>query len=322
MKNSQKARKTPARSELHNAITTALKPIPPGLTLVCVRDPTQLAQVRNTMTHEALKKSTVFDVPMPDVTGVLSLHAGPARRVEHAQALAEANGSRKNGIKHKQQLIEAPNSLDWTSDEGLAVVCRIIKNAKGWVMVEQPVRAAISPYQEFGLSKIDAVAKEHGVWVMLFTVQPISKMAELSKHCADYFDVTPCEPDPGFNMAFAVECADANFSGELNIGKVMCCVGNGDGKFIRRYRPFIAPDRRTRLMAMLRKDKKKTLDDIGQIVGLSKSQVSRILSKVPPIKGSKLTKDELRSWLQSCGIDPDNPEPDDSDHDADDQEIE
>jgi hypothetical protein len=205
MKILQEAKSAEAKSQNLNGpepLTTELTPISAGLTLFFVRDPSQLPSFRYIMTHAALKKIAVFDLLMPDVPCVLSLHAGPAHRIAMAQVLASLNRATKTGIKHRHQTIRARNYFDWTSPEGSAELCQIIETANGWVIVEQPVLEAESPCQESGLTKIHAVAKEHGVWVMLFIAQPNGKMAELSKHCGDDTAIMPGEPDSNFSMVF------------------------------------------------------------------------------------------------------------------------
>ncbi len=294
--------------EKRKQIGTPLSVIQPGLTITCVRDHKQLAQVRNTMTHEAVKMSTRLVVPMPALARVLSLHAGHGRCAESAKLLAAANRPANKDVEHLHRSFEAHGGMDWTSSEGLAVLLPIIKKSKGGcIAIEQPINDGASSIQEFGLGRISAAAKEHDVLVMLFAAHPDGRKADLSKYCSEYFDAAPCQPDPGFNIAFSIECADVNNSGELDVGKVMCCVKLVDGKFKRRYRPFISADGRTRLMAMLREDSTKTLQEIGDTVGLSKSQVSRILAKVPRIGCGRLSKGDLNKWLDACGIDPDEP---------------
>ena len=181
-------------------LTTALTPISAGLSLILVRDPSQLPSFRYIMTHAALKKSTAFGLLMPDVPCVLSLHARPAHRIAMAQVLASLNRETKTGIKHRHQTIKASNHFDWTSYAGSAVLCPIIEKAKGWVIVEQPVLEAESCSREAGLSKIHAVAKEHGVWVMLFITNTSSKMGKLSDSRRGHMIYTDCEPDSEYSM--------------------------------------------------------------------------------------------------------------------------
>ena len=139
----------------------------------------------------------------------------------------------------------------------------------------------------------------------------------------------PCEPNPGFDEAFVLSCPELASPLNPGSGKVLCCVRLGDGGLETEIMPYVADDLKTRLMAIL-KANEWSLEQIGNLVGLNKSNVSRKLRMVSGAVPDGWDDDMLAEWLEACDLDPIEEEEsseidsvdDDDDDDADEDDGE
>lgn len=286
-----------------NPIMAAISPIKPGSTIVCIRDASQVAQVRNTLTRSAEIKSKRIGLPMPDAEAILSLYSGNHRQLEQARALTLANMPIKNPVRLEYQVCGTRDGFDWFGDEGLSVLLPIINAAKGWVTLEQQLVSPILPSIVDGLSRVRHAAQQAGVWVMLFVVCAESyEKSGLHELCDEYLEVSPCEPDPGFEIAFSIDCVNLRNLNPLGIGKTMCSVKLVNGVYRRTYTPFVSSSQETRMMSFMR-GQEMTFEEIGKIFDKDKSTVQRRLKGLKSPKCEKLEDGWLEKYLEFSNLD-------------------
>ena len=154
-----------------------------------------------------------------------------------------------------------------------------------------------------GLLRIRQAALKRKMRGMLIVMNPHPLDSTTFSRIADeYFEVTACEPDPGWDEAIVIDCVALTRGLGHAAGKVMCLAKHVEGRYVTQIVPFVSASAKTRLMAILRA-MGKTLEQIGKLVALDKSGVSRHLQGIRSIPDSKLSKDELECWFEAYGID-------------------
>ncbi len=286
-------------SAVKNHLVPLISPIPLGLTIVSIREASLTPHVRNTFEQLALTGSTKLGIPMSKVKEVLSLYSGNVRQLEQAMALKNANVPPKKPVKHNFRACGSREGFDWFSDEGFCVLEPIIKEADGWLTLEQcsvgPVTVSIAD----GLFRIRNAAQQAGVWVMVFLVcQEGYEKSRLHEFCDEYIEVSPCEPDIGGETAFSIDCVGLRNLNPLGIGITMCSVKLSEGQFRRRYTPYISSNLETRVMWILR-GQGKTLEEIGSLLQKNRSSVLRRLQGLPTPKPVNMADRWLERYLDS-----------------------
>lgn len=292
-------------SKVSNPAVDAMTPIPQGLTIVSIRAASLLPQVRNAITRLALARSGKLGLPMPPVKAVLSIYSGNVRRLEQAKALAAANmpiKTKARKVRHDFSSCGTRDGFNWCSDEGLCVLQPIIENAEGWVTLEQQISGPVTAPLADGLFRIRSAAQQAGVWVMLFLVCPDGyEKSRLHEFCDEFIEVAPCEPDPGYELAFSIDCVGLRYLNTLGLGKTMCNVKLSKGVFNRTYDQFISSDKKTRVMWILR-GHGKTLEEIGGIVNKNKSSVFHRLEGLPVPRYVDMGSDWLKKYLEPSQV--------------------
>jgi DNA-binding transcriptional ArsR family regulator len=237
---------------------------------------------------------------MPSVTAMLSLYSCNSRALEQAKLLDSANPPSKRDIRHEFKVIGSRDGFDWCSVEGLASLLPIIESASGiWVFAEQKITEILSSQFASGLLNISNAAKLAGAWFMLFTVfTNRTKVADLRQLCDEYIEVTACEPDPHCYTAFAFDCVDLRALNAHGIGKIMCSVKLKDGVIRRTFSPFVSSELQKRAIWALR-GQQRSLEEIGKMLGMNKSTVSRHLLGLPPCHAQERDDGWLRDYLQT-----------------------
>lgn len=292
--------KLPSTTSQINQLQSQLSPIPQGLTIVNFRDASIAAEGRNTLTHAARVGSKKIGPPMPLTQKVTSLYPGNARCIEQAKFSDAANRQVAGAVPHEIRAVGSRDAFDWCSDEGIASLQPIIEATNsGWVMFEQKVTWPFNPEFLVGLTRISNVAKQAGVWVMMFMVCPDGyEKTTLDQLCDEYIEVTECEPNPDGQVAFVFDFVNIRNLRLYGLGKTMCSVKLTDGVLRRHYEPFVSHELLTRAIWSLR-GQQKTVEEIAKLVGLNKSNVSRRLAGLPPPRNVNTHVDWLEDYLES-----------------------
>jgi hypothetical protein len=283
-----------------NPLGLEISPVELGLTIINCLDRTQLSEVRNTVTMMALQGSKNLGIPMPMVDAVLSIYSGGSRRVGLAKALCAANLPIKKSAAHEFKAVGTRDGYDYCSDEGLSILLPIIQQSSGWwVILEQPCSWPFSTVFVAGLSYIRHAAKIADVRVMIFLTCPESHdKTGLHQLCDEFIEVIPCEPDTDSHVAFAFDCINLRDFNQFGVGKIMCNVRAVEKQLHRRFEPLIATDLKSRVLWYLR-GHGKTLEEIGELLDMNKSTVSRRLAGLPKPRNIVMSEGWLESYLQS-----------------------
>ena len=279
-----------------------LPPVRHGLTTIACMGQEVRRLTRETFIRAALTGSKQLAVPMPSGLKVTFLCAGSRREQDLMKASLNSLKEFAKTANYEQQQVISVDAIDWTSPGGLSLVEQKLSELEGWLVLEHAVGASSSPMNIEGLLRIQHAALRRKVRVMLIVANPHAHDASNFLRMADeYFEITCCEPDPGWDDAIVIDCVALTRALGSQQGKVMCLARNVNGRYETRVVPFVSGSIKTRLMVLLRA-MDKTLERIGHLVGLDKSGVSRHLKGMPSIPDPKLSKSELKRWYEACGI--------------------
>lgn len=282
---------------INNPKFWSISALPAGLTIVCVRDPSLTPLVRNAFTSLALENSSKIGIPLPKVAKVISIYTGNARELDKAMAFQKASIQGDISGRHEIKQIITSDGFDWSSDAGAVVFKEIVPTVECSVILQQQVDTAITSDMAYGFSRFRQTAQQAGACAILILLcQDESNLSILNKHSDELIEIEQCEPDPGMNAAFSIDCHSIRSLNCFGIGKVMCCVNMSDVAIRYHYSPFIAAELKIRAMWILR-NQGKTLEEIGNLCALNKSNVSRQLQGLQVPRELAINDGWLSSYL-------------------------
>lgn len=289
------AKKPPAQRPAPRSMTLVLSPIPHGLTIVNIKAPESLPYIRYALTRQTLTADNKLGPPMPAVAKVLSLHAGTTRSIDQAKMLEQAFApSSTTSAEHEYRTVGSNIGFDWTCDEGLCTLMPIIESTRGWTILEQRAAGQVATTMAEGLIRIDNAAQKAKTRVMLLVIGVVGQGME--RLCQEYLEVSACEPNPGAELAFVVDCVGLNDVNILGVGKTMCTIRQSKSGLKMSGSAFVSESLTVRYMAQMRANG-QTFEAIGREVGLDRSNVYRGLqgTRLPPAKAMSQEKRAL--WL-------------------------
>lgn len=280
---------------------TPVSELEPGLTMVVGPYGELVHFVYAAMLTELVQVSSRLPIPLPECSSIVCVQSGPARYLEQVRGLHAKLGLTAPAFK-KCQSIErvATGVFDWTNPASVSIVSRLnaVKDG-GCIMLQQPTGE--TPSVE-GLLQLRRVGEKSGAHIIMLCPD-IAYDTKNSGIPNEFLVVTPCEPNPGFDEAIVFSCPELASTLSPSSGKVLCCVRLGDAGLETEITPYVADDLKTRLMAILKADGWR-LEQIGELVGLNKSNVSRKLRMVSGAVPDGWDSDMLAEWLEACDLDP------------------
>ena len=277
--------------DLKSGVTLMVGPINDGQALLC----------QATMVKALVHASSCLPVPTPERDNIFFMDSGPARQLEQLSATRAKLGLTTSELKKFEVLKRVTSSvLDWTSPAAVSILLNLkALKSGGYVFLTQP--SGTEP--DFrGLLQLNRMAEEHDTRVIMFCPGVVDS-DKYSSVANEIFVVTPRDPNPGYEQAFEISCPQLASSLSPASGKVLCCIRMGHDGLESEITPYVADDLRTRLMAILKADD-WSLEKIGEIVNLNKSNVSRKLSFVSTSVPKGWDARMLDEWLEACGLDP------------------
>lgn len=155
-----------------------------------------------------------------------------------------------------------------------ALECQIL-------MVPVANRKAVWSEADLGSLKRAATVK-NGLSIIMFQGLNNDEEALLSAFFKEVFIVSQCEPDEGYASAYMVAPMRGSLRAAMGYQTIMENIRPySEGRIERDCQPCVSPDRLTREIYRLRKEEKKSLEEIGKALGYNKSTISRRLSALP-----------------------------------------
>lgn len=280
---------------------TAISALTPGLTMVVGQYSAMTLYVHGAIVQAVAKQSADLPIPMPDCKSVICVFRNSPRKLEQLRGVHKLLGlSALTTEDFKLAYREASRELDWTSPAAIATLPLGNKEREDSCMVLQQPPGTTPDID--GLLHLRRAAEAAGAYVILLCPD-VAHEAKISGIPNELFVATPCEPSPGFDEAFVLSCPELASPLNPGSGKILCCVRLGDGGLETEITPYVADDLKTRLMAIL-KANEWSLEEIGQLVGLNKSNVSRKLRMVCGAVPDGWDDDMLAEWLEACDLNP------------------
>jgi hypothetical protein len=286
---------------------TASKLLPPlrrGLTVIAVDSTELLHPVKAVITQVMLAGSRDLPVPMPKLDVVSDMIVGSQRYLDHFKALHLEEKAIEGAASYKPVYLFSSMPIDWTGPGGLMLLDQHLKGeAKMALVLVQHTGIRTHGLAVEGLYSIQRKARNAKFNVVMVTELEKSDRATCCRITDEFFEVSRCEPDPGWKNAFIIDCVELSRIPGLGQGRVMCNFKLTERGYEFGLTPFLSANVDVRLMAIL-KAQGMTLKDIGSLIAKDKSNVSRDLSGVPLLKKMPFTKADLSRWLESCGTGP------------------
>lgn len=280
---------------------TSVGGVDTGLALIKCPSFQYAMYARNTVEDAVRQQKPISDVDMPKVDNMWSIHTGSKRQLGQSAAFIELHNPSESKVKHVYEELLSLGNFDFLSNGGQMVLDPRIKKYSGGVLtLLQVIEGPFTSSMSVAMMNISNEAKQQGTYVLMFIVcdSGVDKL-NLQALCDDYIDVTTCEPDIGFDLAFAINFDGLGEMSLVGIGKSMCQIKSSKGKLIRRYNPFISSDLKTRAMWVMRRSG-MTLEEIGKnFGGLHKSNVSKRLKGLPNPKDYKIAENWIDDFLES-----------------------
>ena len=262
-------------------------PTPPGLTVITISSLAQpTALVRCLMETLVRCEPNDLQIPMNRQLPVWSLSTGPSTLLEDMPTCTVGNKKAGEKIKTRKhvQISDRPG-FDYTCDEGFQHLSEVLPDhdRRICISLHQDVNGVLPPHFIEGLRRIQTFAEEDKKYVMLIlTFKDAKQAALIERHVANFIEVLPCEPDPGFVLAFSIRCTNLSNVHALGVGYAMAQIriSKKDPAYFISMERFLSPNVVDRVIAYLRTES-VSLAQIGKVVNLNKSTVQRRLTALP-----------------------------------------
>ena len=302
MKNKSTPFKKEKTSSALAQIVAAHSELKPGVTLmVGPIDAKEALLSQATMVNALVNAESFLPVPMPEHDDIFFMDSGPARQLEQLHGTRAMLGFTAPKFEKCELFKRVTSSaLNWTDAAAVSILLNM-KMMKSGGYIFLMLMAGTEP--DFrGLQQLNRKAEEHETRIIMFCPGVVNA-EKYSAVVNEIFTITPRDPNPGFTDAFEISCLQLASPLSPASGKILCCLRLGDDGLESEIMPYVADDLRTRLMAILKADD-WSLEKIGEIVNLNKSNVSRKLSFVSASVPKGWDARMLDEWLEACGLDP------------------
>lgn len=289
-----------------------------GLTLIVGEFNSAQALLSQAAMVKALVSAKSFlPVPMPERDNIYFVDSGQARQHEQLRMTRADLGLNARKLEKCEFFKhQASSALNWTDAAAVSILLNLqMVKSGGYIFLILPSGSKLDLR---GLQQLNRMAEEHETRIIMFCPGVVDD-EKYSSVANEIFVITPRDPNPGYEQAFEVSCTQLASPLNPASGKVLCCVRMGDDGLESEISPYVADDLKTRLMAILKADG-LSLENIGHIAKLDKSNVSRKLCFVSTTVPKGWNTTMLNEWLEACGLDPvDDDDAIAEDSDGDDQ---
>lgn len=243
---------------------------------------------------------TMLPVPVPKFTSITSIHSGPRRSLECDRMMHElVRSSSENPERLACSYFHEHAAIDWTSPAGSALLLQSKVFASGsFVVASQPEGCEL---QTPGLVTLRTRAEKEGVNLVLLCPDTTNASAKLAL-ANETMQLRRCDPDPGHDFAFVIECGGRTNSDDFGNTSVYWGLRIHRDRLGLVAKEHVADDLLTRLMWLL-KSYGWSLDKIGKALSIDKSNVSRRLRCAPAAKKAPENAAKIELWFKACGID-------------------
>lgn len=284
---------------LVNPMLNFISPLPPGLIIIAITEPTLMTHVRCAVTRLAAVGSKKLGFPFIKLESMSALYSGNNRQQEQAKIFDQCAVASTKTIPHEYINFDSRSGFNWWGPEGRHTLLHIIEEKGGYVTAEQEIDGAVTTQMSGGLLKIQTAAKQASSVIMLFiSCQKDFDISQFTECCDELIAASPCEPNREHEVAFSLDCVNLRDMNAFGIGKTMCEVSLKEGVFHRDYSPFISSSLESRLMWILRGQGKK-FEEIGKTLKRNKTTVMRRLEKLPKPARMDMSQGLLESYLES-----------------------
>lgn len=278
-----------------------------GLIVALVDSAVDSDTARQILTQQVMKGGVDLGIQFPKSKIVRSWHAGGERNKAHIETANSLYPEPPFGVKRFVRCLEVDHRFNWLSDAAFMVTSKTIKGTEKQSthgdcnLFLQNGAALEDPNTMQALFKLRHEAKSAGnhLMVIIGGVSKLSDSAEkLFSLCDEVLTVEACEPDADASYAIKIAVPSLHHSHQFGKGVIMASLIRGQSKFTIKVESFIATGLKQRLAWRL-SGTGKSLDEIGEYLGINKSTASRWLQKMPPVKQASITDAQINQALEA-----------------------
>ncbi|MEQ6475575.1 hypothetical protein [Comamonas sp. wu1-DMT] len=289
-------------TEMLPSLTADVSAIYPGVTLVAGPYGALSIYFQHVLLLALATASTELPIPMPSCDLITSIHSGTRRQLEmikwsHVRTgiAAYANSA------FKFEYLQASTALNLTSPEMVSRFACKRKSALERSCFLLVMADGMLPIDE-GLMELRRLGEANNAYFIVIC-PGMTLHAKYQAIVTELLVVSQGEPDPGYEEAFTIASPDLFSSFQPSLGKVVCNTRMSDSGLETEITPYVSDNLKTRLMAIL-KLSGWSMQRIGDLFEMDKSNVSRKLRNVVATIPDGWDDDMFVQWLNACGIDP------------------
>ena len=291
-----------ASTEKLPSLTAEVSAISPGVTLVVGPFGALRLYVEHVLLLALATASAELPVPMPSCDLITSIHSGTRRQLEmikcsHAWTGIAAYANNAFTFEY----LQASTALNLTSLEMVSWFARKRKSALEKACFVLVLQDGVLPHDE-GLLQLRRLGEANHTYFIVIC-PGMTLHAKYQAIANELLVVSPGEPDPGYEEAFTIACPELFSAFQPSLGKVVCNTRLSDAGLETEITPYVSDDLKTRLMAILKLNE-WSMQRIGDLFEMDKSNVSRKLRNVVTTIPDGWDDDMFVQWLNACGIDP------------------
>lgn len=280
----------------------------PGLMLAVSDSIDVLQDACNAFTEQALQSASDTGIKFPNVRSVRNFIAGSERQLKYAEAQKRYLAAPAKGTEHKLVGIGSSSTFNWCSVEGRHAILPYIHTE---LQVQYPCMNIFIQEIESDkdvlvaetLMQLRAAAKAANVYMMaLLACHSGFENSKFHELCDEYAVIKECQPDFDQDTAFSIDYLGLRPLNRFGIGKTMCSVRYADHRLQHTYTPYLSMHPLYRVIWLMR-CMGKSYAEIGEAVGLDKSNVMRNLRQMPAINRSlEIDAHWLEQMLEHIGL--------------------
>lgn len=279
-----------------------------GLMIVVSNSYGTLLDASDALTEQALHGASDTGLKFPPVRTVRTFVAGSERQLKYAEARKRFSAEPPKGVEHKLVGIGTHSMFNWCSVEGRQAILPYIHTE---LQVQYPcmnvfvqqVKSNNDVLVAETLLQFRAAAKAANVYVMaLLACDSGFENGKFQELCDEYVVIKECTPDFDQDTAFSIDYLGLRPLNRFGVGKTMCSVRYADHRLQHTYTPYLSTHPLYRVIWLMR-CMGKSYAEIGEAVGLDKSNVMRNLRQMPAVNRSlEIDAQWLEQMLEYIGL--------------------
>lgn len=284
------------------AALSQMSPVKEMLVVHC--DEASVMYARDMYIEQVSRQQSKTGLMMPSVKKVTSFYAGPPRQIEVMQKLFDSQSDPSVKVPVSFEGKSKYGEHDLLSDEGVGTLRPYIESPNSCTVFEQRITADRVQRTMENLKEIRMIALRANSFVIPILVGYSGIVDDAWQRVADeVVEIRKCEPGPGEEFAFSIDCHSLRIFSAYGAGTQMCSMRTGEKRLERKYETFLSADAVERAYWKLRYWGHFSNIQIASEFKVARSTVDRIVHKLGGPRDGNLNEDWLTDARAQFGLD-------------------